>query len=125
MSLYVYILKCSDDRFYVGLTNDPDRRLEEHQQGKYDTGYTYVRRPVEMVYVEHFPDGTHRQAAAREKQLKGWTRAKKEALIQGRLNDLAKLAECRNETRAISKSAEPDDKGSNDRYALRLRSGHR
>lgn len=98
MALYVYILKCADDSYYTGITKDPMRRLEQHQQGLRKDAYTFDRRLVEMVFCQHFPDGIHDQAIAFEKKLKGWSRAKKEAIIADRWNDLPKLAECRNES---------------------------
>jgi putative endonuclease len=98
MALYVYILRCSDGSYYTGITDDPRQRLEQHQQGMRKDAYTFTRRPVDMVYCMHFPDGTHDQAQAWEKKLKGWSRAKKEAVIDGRWNDLPALVECRNET---------------------------
>lgn len=103
MALYVYILLCSDASYYVGITNDPECRLDEHQQGKYEDAYTFTRRPVQMVHCEFFPDGTHLQANAREKQLKKWTRAKKEALIAGRLEEISSLAACKNESHFTNK----------------------
>ena len=106
MALYVYILRCADDSYYTGLTDDPMRRLEQHQQGMRKDAYTFTRRPVEMVYAQHFPDGTHDQARAWEKKLKGWSRAKKEAVIKERWNDLPSLAECKNESHHRNKSIE-------------------
>ncbi|MEQ9374929.1 MAG: GIY-YIG nuclease family protein [Imperialibacter sp.] len=76
----VYILKCADGSYYTGVTNDIDRRLYEHQIG-YDTkSYTFKRRPVDLVFTEHF--GNINKAIAFEKQIKGWSRAKKEALMK-------------------------------------------
>ena len=54
--LHVYILKCSDGIYYTGITNDPERRLKEHNSGVNERSYTYSRRPVEMVYCERFSD---------------------------------------------------------------------
>lgn len=108
MALYVYILKCSDGTFYTGLTDDPPRRLEEHQQGIRKDAYTYRRRPVEMVYCMFFPDGTHDQARAWEKKLKGWSTPKKLAVIEGRWTDLPKLSECKNDTHFKNKPAKDD-----------------
>src|SRR5690606_40472044 len=79
---YVYILQCKDGSYYTGVTNDIDRRLWEHQEGINNECYTYRRRPVKLVYVENFNDVN--QAIAFEKQIKGWSRKKKEALIQDR-----------------------------------------
>lgn len=87
---YTYILKCSDDSYYVGVTNNAERRLIEHQEGINVTCYTYSRRPIELVYFEKFIDIL--QAIAREKQLKGWSRKKKEALIEERGTDLKQLS---------------------------------
>lgn len=78
---FVYILRCSDGSFYVGVTNDIDRRFAEHQDGYNPTSYTHGRRPVELMLVEWFQHID--QAIDREKQLKGWSRKKKEALIAG------------------------------------------
>jgi predicted GIY-YIG superfamily endonuclease len=75
---FVYILRCADGSYYVGKTSSLMARLTEHQAGV-GGAYTARRRPVEMVYaVEHATDGGARE---REKQLKRWSRAKKEALI--------------------------------------------
>jgi putative endonuclease len=87
----VYILRCADGVYYTGVTNDLDRRLEEHQSGLNPTAYTFKRRPVKLVFYEWFPDAE--QAIAFEKQVKGWRRQKKEALIRrdwGALPELSK-----------------------------------
>jgi len=76
----VYILICADKSYYTGVTNDIDRRVNEHQLGSNSKAYTFTRRPVKVVFQEHFKDVN--QAIAFEKQVKGWRRAKKEALIQ-------------------------------------------
>ena len=98
MALYVYILRCVDDSYYTGITHDPMHRLEQHQQGLRKDAYTFTRRPVEMVYCQHFADGAHDQAQAWEKKLKGWSRTKKVAVITDRWKDLPGLAQCRNES---------------------------
>lgn len=77
--LYVYILKCYDNSYYVGVTNNLDVRLYQHHEGNIETCYTYSRRPLELKHYEIIQDNN--QAINREKQLKGWIRAKKEALI--------------------------------------------
>jgi putative endonuclease len=98
MALYVYILRCADGKLYTGITNDPTRRLFEHQSGAFPDAFTYRRRPVAMVFCLHFPDGTHPEAIQFEKQLKGWRKEKKEAVIAGRWQELPELARCRNLT---------------------------
>ena len=78
---FVYMLRCADGKYYVGVTNNVERRLAEHQEGNDPSSFTYNRRPVELVHVERFQYIQH--ALDREKQLKGWGRTKKAALIAG------------------------------------------
>ncbi|MBI3511599.1 MAG: GIY-YIG nuclease family protein [Bacteroidetes bacterium] len=87
---YTYILLCSDDSYYVGITNKLQRRLAEHENDETENSYTSSRRPVKLVWFEEhkYVD----KAIAREKQIKGWSRAKKEALIKRREFDLPQLA---------------------------------
>ena len=93
---YVYILKCADNSYYTGITNNINRRLLEHQNGINQDCYTYNRRPVELVFCTEFNDVN--QAIAFEKQVKGWSRKKKEAIINDKWEDLKKLAACQNES---------------------------
>lgn len=86
----VYILQCADDSYYVGVTNDIDRRLWEHNTGDNPKAYTHRRRPVTVVFQEHFRDID--QAITFEKQIKGWRRAKKEALINREWDKLPELS---------------------------------
>lgn len=74
-----YILRCHDDSFYVGVTNNIEQRLQQHEEGIDQQCYTFKHRPMKLVHVEHFDDVN--DAIRREKQLKNWSRAKKEALI--------------------------------------------
>lgn len=90
MKYSVYILKCCDEFYYVGVTNDLDARLYEHHSGINPKAYTFKRRPLELVFCEHFLNVE--DAIAFEKQLKGWRRAKKEAFIAGRWDLLPELA---------------------------------
>lgn len=78
---WVYMLKCSDDSYYVGMTENLTIRLAQHEAGVDSESYTHSRRPVELVWSQEF--STHDEAFQREHQLKGWSRAKKEALIRG------------------------------------------
>ena len=82
---FVYILRCADNVLYIGETADLDRRLEKHRDGS-ACPFTAIRRPVALAYAESHP--VRATALARERQLKKWTRAKKEALIAG---DVARL----------------------------------
>lgn len=76
---FVYILKCSDDSFYTGFTSNIDQRVAEHQMGK-SAGYTSKRLPVALVWCEQFMDDPE-QAIMWEKKIKGWSKRKKQALI--------------------------------------------
>ena len=80
MDFFAYLLRCSDGSYYAGHTDDIDVRIAQHQTGSLG-GYTARRRPVTLVWSERFP--TREEAFAVERKLKGWSRAKKEALIAG------------------------------------------
>jgi len=92
---YMYILECNDGSYYTGSTKNLKRRLTQHQNGT-AANHTKKRLPVNLLYYEKY----HRIDTAfyREKQVQGWSRAKKEALICGDLDELHKLSECKNET---------------------------
>ena len=81
MSYTVYILLCSDGSYYTGSTDYINRRLFEHQDGANPTAYTFRCRPVKLVWTEEVD--TLDEALLHEHQIKGWSRAKKEALIRG------------------------------------------
>lgn len=89
-SYYVYIVKCSDNSYYTGITNDIDRRINEHNDGIKPDSYTYTRRPVELVFNYEFNDVE--QAILFEKQVKGWSRKKKEAIINDNWELLPQLS---------------------------------
>ena len=95
-TLYVYILECADNSFYVGVTNNVGRRFIEHATGIHDNSYTNCRRPVKLLFCKEFKSPI--KAIKYEKQLKGWTRAKKIALINNDIDLLHNLAKCKNET---------------------------
>jgi putative endonuclease len=90
MGAYLYILLCADGSCYVGTTiGSLERRLAEHEAGTYD-GYTARRQPVRLVFSQHFE--RLEDAAVAERQIKGWRREKKEALIRGDYASLPVLA---------------------------------
>ncbi|MGY4830922.1 GIY-YIG nuclease family protein [Sphaerotilaceae bacterium SBD11-9] len=80
MSFFTYMLHCVDHSYYVGHTDDLEKRIAEHNEGSYP-GYTRHRKPVTVVWSQEF--ASRDEAWAAERQIKGWARAKKEALIQG------------------------------------------
>ena len=78
MSFAVYILRCADNSYYTGHTDNLEVRFAQHQSGAI-RGYAYERRPVELMWADHVP--TREEALAAEMRIKGWSRAKKEAWI--------------------------------------------
>ncbi|KQS27980.1 GIY-YIG nuclease family protein [Dyadobacter sp. Leaf189] len=93
---HVYILKCADDSYYTGVTNNVELRFAQHNSGVNPECYTYPRRPVELVFSYQFKYVNN--AITFEKQVKGWSRKKKEAIIGGNWEALRELAECMNKT---------------------------
>ncbi len=92
---WVYILKCADGSYYTGMTRseEPDQRLSEHQMKLSPGAYTASRLPVRLVYSEYFDLVV--DAIAAERKIKGWSRAKKEALLRGDWNLIQALAKRR------------------------------
>ena len=90
MQIFVYMLRCHDKSYYVGLTREGlDQRIADHQSGRFP-GYTHSRRPVELVWSADFI--WLKDAIACERQIKGWRREKKEALIRGDYEALKALS---------------------------------
>jgi putative endonuclease len=87
---FVYILRRSDCIYYTGITSNLEKRIEEHIIGKYPQSYTFKRRPVELVFYTEFTDVN--LAIEKEKQIKSWFWAKKEALVESPYDDLSNLA---------------------------------
>ncbi len=98
-NMFVYILKCSDNSYYTGVTNNLERRIKEHETGINKECYTYIRRPINLVFYEMFDSSE--KAILFEKKIKGWSRAKKESLINNKWGKLHELAKCKNETSHI------------------------
>jgi len=87
---YVYILKCSDGSYYTGVTSNLTNRIFKHNSGFYPDCYTCNKRPLDLVFYCEFTDIN--LAIEKEKQIKKWSRAKKEALINGDFDALVNLA---------------------------------
>jgi predicted GIY-YIG superfamily endonuclease len=92
MAFYVYILRCADGSYYTGHTENLETRLAAHQNRDIK-GHTSTRRPVELVFTDQFP--SRQEALERERQVKGWSRAKKEALIEKDWDNLVALSRSR------------------------------
>lgn len=95
MKGYMYILKCSDNSYYTGSTTNLELRLQQHQNGA-GANHTKKHLPVELVYYEEYERID--EAFYREKQVQGWNRKKKEALIENKLDKLHLLSACNNKT---------------------------
>jgi putative endonuclease len=99
---FVYILQCSDKSCYTGITSNLEKRLFEHNSGIIK-GYTSKRIPVKLVYSNRFINVD--DAISAEKQIKGWSRAKKEALIQNNFELLIELSKSKKKLRHTSTSS--------------------
>lgn len=97
--LYVYILKCNDGTYYTGVTNDLEKRVLQHNQGINEDSYTFLRRPVSLVFCELFTD--YNLAIEWETKIKKWSAKKKEALINSDWKRLIEEAKCKNESSHI------------------------
>ena len=86
---YVYMLRCGDGSYYVGSTRNLDTRMEQHYSGV-GSEYTRKRQPVTLVFAEEYDRVD--EAWEREKQIQGWSRRKREALIENRMGDLPSLS---------------------------------
>ncbi|GMU40692.1 MAG: hypothetical protein AMXMBFR23_15580 [Chloroflexota bacterium] len=92
MNFHVYLLRCRDGSYYVGHTDNLESRIAQHQQGLVP-GWTRSRRPVTLLWSEAW--ATRDEAFRNERRLKGWSRAKKEALVRGDYAALVELARFR------------------------------
>jgi putative endonuclease len=87
---WVYILRCSDSSYYTGHTDNLQTRIGAHQSGECD-GYTASRLPVELMWSQEC--ATRDEALSAERQIKGWNRKKKEALMRGDWEEVSRLAQ--------------------------------
>jgi predicted GIY-YIG superfamily endonuclease len=88
---FVYMLKCADDSFYVGHTDNLETRLARHDQGYFPSCYTFARRPVQYIYSQEFE--TRDEALSMEKRIKGWSRAKKSALAKHDWAEISRISQ--------------------------------
>ena len=89
MGFWVYILRCADGSYYTGHTDDLEKRLGQHQASEIE-GYTSTRLPVTLAFSTEF--SSRAEALACERQIKGWSRKKKEALIRGDWDEIVYLS---------------------------------
>jgi predicted GIY-YIG superfamily endonuclease len=92
MSFWMYMLQCADGSYYVGHTDNLDLRISAHVQGSIPGCYTESRRPGSLVFSQYF--ASRYEALALERRVKGWSRAKKEALIREDWGEISRLAKC-------------------------------
>jgi predicted GIY-YIG superfamily endonuclease len=104
MGFWAYMLCCADESFYVGHTDDLERRLAQHQTGNLG-GYTSTRRPVRLVWSQEF--SSREEALRSELQIKNWSRAKKCALIRSDWATLSRLARGKNRRERAVNSSTP------------------
>jgi predicted GIY-YIG superfamily endonuclease len=90
MTFWVYILRCADNSYYTGHTDNLEKRIGEHDAGAIPGCYTFKRRPLELVFSQDCT--TREEALAAEQQIKGWSRKKKEAMMRGDWTEVSRLA---------------------------------
>ena len=90
MTFWVYILRCADNSYYTGHTDNLDSRIGQHTSGAVPSCYTLKRRPVALAFSQEF--ATREEALTSEQQLKGWSRKKKEAMMRGDWAEVSRLA---------------------------------
>ena len=98
MSFWVYMLRCADNSYYTGHTDNLEKRIGEHETGAIPSCYTFSRRPLELVFSQDC--ATREEALAAERQIKGWSRKKKEAMMRADWAEVSRLAKPR--TRATT-----------------------
>src|SRR5437868_2813517 len=116
MSFWTYILRCADGSYYVGHTDDLEARVAAHHSGLIE-GYTQKRRPVTLVWSQEFSERD--EAFRAERQIKGWSRAKKEALIRGdweAVQLLAMRTPALRDAASTSSAAPQDERKSSSRH---------
>jgi putative endonuclease len=99
---FVYIVDCSDNSYYTGVTNDVERRIYEHNEGLNKESFTFKRRPVVLRYWQRFT--SIHDAISWEKQIKGWSRKKKEALFTEDWDEIVRLSNLKKESESSTSS---------------------
>ena len=97
MSFWVYIVRCADNSYYTGHTDNLEQRVGQHHVGAFPTCYTFKRRPLQLVFSQDF--ATREQALASEQQIKGWSRKKKESMMRADWAEVSRLAKSSNPAR--------------------------
>src|SRR5690242_13520694 len=106
MPYRVYVLLCSDGSYYTGSAADVEKRLVQHQEGAVKDSYTYSRRPVKLVWCSE--EVTRYSDALRfERQVKGWSRAKKEALIRNDFDAIHEIVKLERSNREKNRKKPP------------------
>ena len=100
---WVYIVKCSDGSYYTGHTDNLEIRIAQHQCGEH-VSYTASRLPVELAWSQEF--NTREEALAAERQIKGWSRKKKEAMMRGNWAEVSRLAQSKSAHGSILRQAQ-------------------
>ena len=99
MTFWVYVLRCSDGSYYTGHTDNLEHRIGTHQSGELP-GYTLHRRPLSLAYSQECV--TREEALSAELQIKGWSRAKKEAMFRGDWAQVSRLSRGKNKRQSRS-----------------------
>ncbi len=105
MTFWVYVLGCADRSYYTGHTDDLEKRMMEHETGEIEC-YTSTRLPVKLIFADEFP--TREEALARERQIKGWSRKKKEAMMRGDWAEVSRLAHGKGRSKGALRRACPE-----------------
>jgi len=106
MAFWTYMLHCHVGQYYTGHIDDLENRMAQHHAGSIP-GFTADRLPVKLVSAQDFP--TRYEALSMERRIKGWSRAKKKALIRGDWKEISRLAKSRGKDEASTGSARTDE----------------
>jgi predicted GIY-YIG superfamily endonuclease len=105
-SYIVYILECSDGSYYTGSAADLSLRISQHETSVSPSSYTYSRRPVKLVWTSE-ETKRYSEALRWERQIKGWSRAKKQALIRGDFDGIHEIVKSERKRREANKKQPP------------------